>query len=329
MSELHVIFGAGAVGQAIACELTGRNRRVRMVNRSGQRPADLPESVEMFGGDADNRDFARAAAEGAAVVYQTARPLYHEWVRKFPALQASILEAAISAKARFVVAENLYMYGDPNGQPIHEDLPFSPHTRKGKVRAAMAEAVMEAHRTGKVRAVAVRASDFYGPAALNSTMGANVFVPAVKGKPAAIFGNPNLPHTHTYIGDFARAMAMLGEQPQAEGQAWHVPSGELLTQAGLVRLFFEEIGRPFKLRSYNRLMLSLAGIFIPDARESVEMMYEFEKPFIMSSRKFEQAFGNIATPHQDAMQATAAWYGKHFAREEKSHGTQEDRHAPQ
>ncbi|HEX8991409.1 MAG TPA: NAD-dependent epimerase/dehydratase family protein [Anaerolineales bacterium] len=320
MPELHVIFGAGAVGQAIASELITRDRRVRMVNRSGRRPADLPESVEMFGGDAYNRDFARAAAEGAAVVYQTVGLPYDQWVRRFPPLQASILEAAGSAGARFVVAENLYMYGDPNGQPIHEDLPFSPHTRKGKVRAAMAEALMEAHRSGRVRAVAVRTSDFYGPAALNSTMGATVFIPAVQGKTAAVVGNPNLPHTHTYIGDFAKAMAMLGERPQAEGQAWHVPSGEPLTQAELVRLFFEEIGRPFKLRSYNRLVLSLAGIFVPEARESVEMLYEFDKPFIMSSRKFEQAFGNIATPHRTAMQATAAWYQEHFSQQEKSRG---------
>ncbi len=320
MSELHVIFGAGAVGQAIATELLGRNKRVRLVNRSGQRPAGLSDSVEMFAGDAYDQDFARAAAQGATVVYQTARPQYHEWVQKFPALQASILEAASSAGARFVVAENLYAYGDPNGQPIHEDMPFSPHTRKGKVRAAMAEALMEAHRAGKVRAVAVRASDFYGPAALNSTMGATALIPAVQGKAAAVVGNPNLPHTHTFIGDFAKAMAMLGERPEAEGQAWHVPSGEPLTQAGLVHLFFEAIGRPFKLRSYNRLVLSLAGIFIPEARESVEMMYEFEKPFIMSSRKFEQAVGNIATPHRTAMQATAAWYEQHFGTQEKPDG---------
>ncbi len=321
MSELHVVFGAGAVGHAVASELTSKGRRVRVVNRSGRRPADLPESVEMLAGDAYNQDFARAAAEGAAVVYQTAQPPYPEWVQKFPALQASILQAAGGAGARFVVAENLYAYGDPDGQPIREDMPFAPHTRKGKVRAAMAEAVMEAHRAGKVRAVAVRASDFYGPESLNSTMGERVFVPAVQGKAAGVLGNPNLPHTHTYIGDFAKAMVMLGERPQAEGQAWHVPSGEPLTQAELVRLFFEEIGRPFKLRSYNRLMLSLAGLFIPEARESVEMMYEFEKPFIMSSGKFEQAFGDIATPHRTAMQATAAWYEKHFGTQEKPDGT--------
>jgi nucleoside-diphosphate-sugar epimerase len=308
MFELHVIFGAGAVGQATARELVRQGRRVRMINRSGHRPADLSESVEMVGGDASNHDFARHAAEGAAVVYQTAQPPYFEWGEKFLALQASILDGAASVKAKLVVAENLYMYGDTDGQPIHEGLPFNAHTRKGKTRAAMAEAVMEAHRLGIVRAVAVRASDFYGPAALGSTMGERVFLPALKGKAASLVGNLDLPHTHTYIDDFGKAMVMLGEREGAFGQAWHVPSPETLTQRELVTLFFKEIGLPPKMSSAGKWMLSIAGLFIPEARESVEMLYEFEKAFIMDHSKFEQAFGNIATPHKEAMKATAVWY---------------------
>ncbi len=279
-----------------------------MINHLGKRPDEVAESVEMLGGDAYDRDCARHAAAGAAVVYQTTQPRYHEWVEKFPALQASILEAAISAKARFVVAENLYMYGDTNGQPIHEDLPFNAQTRKGKTRAAMAEAVMEAHRAGRVKAVAVRASDFYGPGALGSTMGERVFVPAVRGRTASIVGKLDLPHTHTYIDDFGKAMVMLGEREQACGEAWHVPSPETLTQRELVNLFFEEIGLPPKMSGVNKTKMMLAGVFIPDARESVELMYEFDQPFMMSHSKFEKAFGNISTPHKEAMKATAAWY---------------------
>ena len=307
MSEIHVVLGSGAVGQAVARALIEQGKCVRMINHSGGRPADTPQSVEMLGGDLYNLDFARKAVEGASVVYQTAQPPYHEWPEKFPPLQASILEAVAEIKGKIVVAENLYMYGEVDG-PIHENLPFKPHTRKGKARAVMADALMFAHRAGRLRAVAVRASDYYGPAALSSTMGERVFIPALKGKAALLTGNPDLPHTHTYIDDFGRATVMLGGWEQADGQAWHVPSPETLTQRQLVTLFFNEIRRPVKVSSAGKALLSLAGLFIPDARESVEMLYEFEKPFIMSHAKFEKEFGNIATSHAGAMKATAAWY---------------------
>jgi nucleoside-diphosphate-sugar epimerase len=306
--ELHVIFGSGAVGQATARELIRRGKRVRMVNHSGKQPGDVPEGVEVLGGDASKHDFARFAAEGAAIVYQTARPQYGDWVKEFPALQASILEAAIRANATFVVAENLYAYGDVRGQPLTEDLPYNAHTRKGRVRAEMAIAVMEAHRTGKVKAVAVRASDFYGPAALHTTMGPRVFIPALQGKTASIVGNPDLPHTHTYIEDIGKAMVLLGEREQSWGQAWHVPSGKTLTQRELVTLFFEEIKRPVKISGIHPFIMAMAGLLIPDARESVEMMYEFEQPFLMDASKFVKAFGDIATPVHQAIRETAHWY---------------------
>jgi hypothetical protein len=40
----------------------------------------------------------------------------------------------------------------------------------------------------------------------------------------------------------------------------------------------------------------------------VEMMYEFEEPFVVDHSRFEAAFGNGATPHPDAIRETVAWY---------------------
>ncbi len=58
-------------------------------------------------------------------------------------------------------------------------------------------------------------------------------------------------------------------------------------------------------------MLRLGGLFIPEARESVEMMYEFEKPFVVDSSQFEQTFGVKATPMAEAIKTTVAWYRAH------------------
>ena len=313
MSVTHVIFGSGPLARSVMRALIKRGKPVRMVNRSGKRPDGLPAEVEIVAGDACNVEFTRAVAQGAAVVYQCAQPAYHQWVTQFPALQAAILDGVSENGAKFIVGENLYMYGDPNGQLLREDTPYTARTRKGKVRAEMTNALLEAHRAGKARVAMARGSDFYGPGVLGSTLGERALTPLLSGKPAEVVGSLDLPHTYTVIDDFGEAMVMLGERDEALGQAWHVPNPPTLTQRQLLTMFFEEAGLPPKFSVMGRFMMALGGIFIPAARESVEMMYEFEKPFVVDSSKFIRAFGDIATPHAQAVQDTVAWYRQHLA----------------
>ncbi len=140
-NSFDLIFGSGPLAQAVLRALLKRGKTVKMVNRSGKRPGGVPESVEIIAGDAYNASFTRSVTRGAAVVYQCAQPEYNQWVTQFPPLQASLLQAAAANQARLVVGENLYMYGDTNGQLIHEQLPYAAQTRKGKVRAQMAKAL--------------------------------------------------------------------------------------------------------------------------------------------------------------------------------------------
>ena len=128
-SGLHVIFGTGAIGLATLDALRRRGRTVRMVNRSGK--AQVPKDVEVLAGDATDPAFAARASQGAAVVYQTMNPPYHQWSAQFPALQAGVLAAAEATGARLVSMENVYMYGRPNGQPSPRPAPMAPTPRKG------------------------------------------------------------------------------------------------------------------------------------------------------------------------------------------------------
>jgi nucleoside-diphosphate-sugar epimerase len=58
-------------------------------------------------------------------------------------------------------------------------------------------------------------------------------------------------------------------------------------------------------------MMAFGGLFVPEAREAVEMMYEFEKPFVVDSSRFEKAFGLKATPLNESIPATVEWYRRH------------------
>lgn len=311
MSNLHVVFGAGPLGRSVVNELVRRGVAVRVVSRSGQM-AEAPAGVELAAGDLYNPTAVRELTEGAAVAYQCAQPAYHEWPQKFPPLQAAIIEGLTGTGTKLVIGENTYMYGDTDGRPLTEDLSYAATTRKGRVRAAMSEAALAAHKAGKVRVAIGRGSDFFGPWALGSGFGDRVFYAALVGKAASFGGKLDLPHTATYINDFGRALVILGERDEALGQAWHVPNDRpQLTQRQFAELVFAETGHPVKAGGMGKLMLAFGGLFIPAARESVEMLYEFEKPFVVNSSKFERAFGEKATPITDAIKATVAWYRAH------------------
>ena len=103
-------------------------------------------------------------------------------------------------------------------------------------------------------------------------------------------------------------MSILGERDEALGQAWHVPNAPILTQREMLTRFFNEIGLPVKIKSIGKLTLTFGGLFIPEAREIVEMMYEFEKPFVVDASKFIQTFGDIATLYEKSIKKTIVWY---------------------
>jgi nucleoside-diphosphate-sugar epimerase len=303
---LHVVFGTGPVGLAIMDELVSKGKRVRMVNRSGR--ASVPEGVEVVGGDATDKAFAREASEGASVVYFALNPPYDKWTKLFPGLQAGVLEGAASAGAKLVAMENLYMYGLTRGRPLTEDLPYAPNTRKGTVRARMSQELMEAHKSGRVRVAIGRASDFFGPHVLVSAAGEQVFGRAAQGKSAQVAGDPDQPHTYTYAPDIGRGLVILGEREGALGQAWHLPSPETVTTRKFVEMIFEGIGKPARVQAAPKILLRAIGLFNPGIRETIEMFYEFEEPFVVDHSKFERAFGLHATPLKEAIAETVRWY---------------------
>jgi nucleoside-diphosphate-sugar epimerase len=312
MTTNHVILGTGAIGRAVAEELIKRGESVRMVNRSG-RMDEVPAGVEIKASDLYDQVQVKEVTRGAKVVYQCSQPEYTQWAEKFPSLQKSIIDGLTGSNAKLVIVENLYMYGDTNGTPLTEDTPHNAHTRKGKVRSEISKAAFEAHRDGKLRVASARGSDFFGAWGLpTAAMGERTFYPLLNGKAAGLVGDIDAPHTHTYIADFGKALVTLGERAEADGQAWHVPNDNpRVTQREMLKMIAAEMGIEPKMSAMGKGMMWFGGLFIPEAKEMIEMMYEFEQSFIVDSSKFENAFGMKATPMREAIKETVAWYRSH------------------
>ncbi|KAB8145666.1 NAD-dependent epimerase/dehydratase family protein [Chloroflexia bacterium SDU3-3] len=303
-AELHVIFGTGPLGHWTAKTLLALGRRVRMVNRSGTSAA-APAGAELAQGDAYDQTSVRQLTAGATAVYQCAQPPYHQWEGNFPRLQQRILEGAAAAGAKLIVAENLYAYGEPAGKAFTEQTPYAAHTKKGRIRQAMTEALFAAHRRGDLRVASARGSDFFGPHDQISHQ--MIFQPALRGRRLTMLGRLDQPHTFTYVADFGRALATLGTDDRGLGRPWHVPSAPPVTQAQLAALLAELLGRPVRASGAGALLLRLVDLASPAVAESVEMLYEWSQPFVMDSRDFSQTFGSQPTPLRDALGESLAW----------------------
>ena len=69
-----------------------------------------------------------------------------------------------------------------------------------------------------------------------------------------------------------------------------------------------------QVRATPTWALRLAGLVVPAARETVEMRYEFEEDFVVDDSAFRAAFGLAATPLDEALADTVAWWRAHEAR---------------
>ena len=308
MSEdrLHVVFGTGQVGSALAAHLAGLGIAVRAVSR--HRPAALA-GVDWRAADVTDPEATADAAKGASVIYQCLNAPYTQWPERFPPLQRGVLAAAERNGALLVSLENLYGYGPTGGRPITEDLPLAATTVKGRTRAAMTAELLAAADAGRVRIAIGRASDFFGPGVTQgSVLGERVFGNALAGKRADFIGNPDLPHTYSYVPDIAAGLATLGTDARAAGQVWHLPGPPTVTTRALLDLAAREVGHPVGIRSVPKLALRAFGLVNPTLRELAEMSYQFDQPFILDTSKYEAAFGATGTPLAAAVAATVAWY---------------------
>jgi nucleoside-diphosphate-sugar epimerase len=304
--RLHVVFGTGQVGSALAERLASLGIPVRAVSRS--RPAARP-GIDWRAADASDPEAAADAAKGASVIYQCLNAPYTQWPERFPPLQRGVLAAAERTGALLVSLENLYGYGPTGGRPMTEDLPLAATTAKGRTRAAMTAELLAAADAGRVRIAIGRASDFFGAGVTQgSTLGERVFGNALAGRRADFIGNPGLPHTYSYVPDIAAGLATLGTDARAAGQVWHLPGPQTVTTRALLDLVADQVGHPVGVRSVPKLAVRALGLASPMMRGLAEVSYQFDEPFVLDTSKYESVFGVTGTPLADAVAATLAWY---------------------
>jgi nucleoside-diphosphate-sugar epimerase len=304
--KVTVLGATGGIGRAVVTELAQRGHAVTAASRSVA-DTSWPAGVRVLPTDLRDPVSAEAACAGADVVVMAAQIPYSGWSTQLIPLVDAAVDAAATAGARLVMVDNLYGYGFPEG-PITEASPLAATTRKGRLRAELGERLLAVHASGRVRVTIGRFSDYYGPGGENSLVNQVGVKPAVAGKTSRVFIAGDQPHTFHYLPDAARGFATLVEHPEADGRIWILPAAPAVTQEELYRLLGEVLGRDLTVGRITPLMLRLIGLVNRELREALEVVAQFDRPYVTDASAFEAAFGPIeVTDHREALAATAGW----------------------
>lgn len=305
---LHTVLGAGgAIANGLVPILLERGHAVRLVSRSAR---------ECPGTEAVRADISAAAdtleaVRGSSVVYLLVGLPYDTrvWAEQWPKIMTNVITACRECSAKLVFFDNVYAYGKVEG-PMTEATPVNPCSRKGEIRAKIAIQLLNVMKAGDVNALVARSADFYGPGGERTSVpDMLVFANLKKGKKAQWLANATVPHSFTFIPDAARALCQLAEAETAFGQTWHLPTApNPLTGTEFVELAAQAMNRSPGITVMQPWMLRLAGLFNVTIRESVEMLYQSQYPYIFDSTKFEQAFNVAPTSYEEGIRASAGCY---------------------
>lgn len=301
-----ILGSSGVIGKELAKSLTQYTDKIRVVSRS---PRKVNKADEIFKANLTNAGQTLKAVEGSEIAFLTVGIQYKAsiWQQQWPVIMKNVIDACKVHNTKLVFFDNVYAYGKVNGW-MTEETPYKPVSKKGEVREQIAEMLMNEVEKGNIKAQIVRAADFYGPDTPLSMVTVTVFNNFNKGKKAQLFISDKHLHSYTYTPDAGKATAILGNTKSAYNQIWHLPTNKnVLTGKQFVEAVAEACSVEPKYMLLNNFMISLAGLFIPEVRESKEMMYQFDSDYLFDSNKFEKAFNFEPTDYKAGIKETVAW----------------------
>lgn len=304
------ILGTGQIGSELYNKITRDYKNVHkyIISKSGKVKFLLDDHTKVIALDVTRPDSLIEIFQNSKIVFNCTDVPYQDWGSFYPKLTIAIINGLKKSNAKMVFADNMYSYGNLKGSVITEILPHSAETNKGKIRAQVINDFIE---NGVFDRVAmVKASDFIGPNIHKGIFGNDFLKNVYNNKSVYLFGNSNVPHTYTYISDFAEALLKIANADDTFGQVWHVPNATPISNREWVKLFEKETGKEIKVSIASKPILRIIGLFNKLVNELLELAYQFDYAYLISHEKFEKRFGNIATSHQEIVKETVDRFNK-------------------
>ena len=294
----HLVVGAGAIGTPLVRRLAERGDTVRVATRRGT----VISGAAPFTLDAKDAAALTRAAHGADTIVVCSNPPYPAWGVEWPAITTALIETAATTGAGIVLMGNLYGHG-PVSEPMTEHTPLVSAEGKGRVRADSWTRLLAAADRG-VRAVEVRASDYFGPGAgRNAHLGSDFFGPLVAGRTAHAVGDVTQPHAWAYLPDVVSTLVAAIDRDEW-GRAWLTPHATHASRVEIAEEARRRYGLTGRVRPWNPLLWAGLTRTVPFLREVRAMQYQFDSPFVVDSSESERLLGIGPTPWPEALDAT-------------------------
>jgi nucleoside-diphosphate-sugar epimerase len=230
---------------------------------------------------------------------------YRQWPTLLPAVMAAAIHACSTTGARLVYLDNLYSLGAPEG-PMTEEDPVRPVDAKGQLRADVATLLHDATIRGDLHSATLRASDFYGTGAARTVTGALVLGPLAAGRRPTWPADLDQPHSLHHLPDVARALAVLGTDDRAQDRVWHLPADHALTGREFISLAAVALGRDgISPKALTRSLLAAAATVNRAARDTLALLHQYDRPYVIDGSAMTRTFGFHPTRHQEGLHRSA------------------------
>ncbi|HEV7849414.1 MAG TPA: NAD-dependent epimerase/dehydratase family protein [Mycetocola sp.] len=299
-----LVLGAGPVGSTVTRAFLDSGQDVILGTRSG---TTLPGTTAVRVNAADE-DAVTGAADGCSTIVICTNPPYHRWRAEWPPIVDAVLRSARTTGADIVMIGNLYSYGKAD-MPMTERSPEHPAESKGDVRRDLWATLRSVSQRGDVRAVEVRASDYFGPdATADAHLGTRFFAPILASRRSWAIGDPAQPHSWAYLPDFASTVVAAAGYMGDWSRIWHVPAATNLSRTEICRQVNERYGVSGSISGLPTRLIRALGVFNPVLREVAASSYQFRMPFFSDATETERELGVSATAWGTALEATVASY---------------------
>ena len=300
---MQTILGAnGIIGEELAKEL--RNNYTSKIKLVGRNPQKVHPEDDLFKADLLNLDEVKKALQDTKIAYLTVGLPYTSkvWLSDWPKILKNVIEACKLQQCKLVYFDNTYAY--PQDAKIQtEETLLTSTGKKGIAKRKAAELLLSAIQQNELEAVICRAPEFYGPGKTKGITNTLIFESLKEGTDAKVFLNDQVLRTLIYTPDASKAMALIGNTPDAYGQTWHLPFDDhRLNYQAFINEISNQLGKPVNYKILNKFILKIASLFNSNIKETQELLPRYNIDNIFDSNKFKTRFPNFkVTTYQEGI----------------------------
>lgn len=299
--RIAIVGATGPTGRALAYELLGRKRAVRVVSRRADAlNACFPaQEFEKTPGDAMQFASLAAALEGCDLVIDCIG-LAGERMAEHPATARNIARVVRGSGARCLQVSSYWSFMPIGRLPLSERHPRQGGPPWARLRREAEDILRDAG------AAIVHLPDFFGPHVHTSTLQL-ALVEAVGGRPMSWIGPAHVERDYLYVPDAMRVVAELLTREAAYGTDWIVPGCGPVSALRVAAILTRLLDREVRVRAAPPWLLRILGLFNKDLRGFMQVVPEYVKPISFDGAKLARLLGPTArTPYEDALRLTIA-----------------------